>query len=61
MQKNSKKLWVCLVIVFKNCLLFLKTKNTKNMFEEGDVFLLMQLIEPNSHRHIKKSILENTC
>ena len=28
-----------LVLVFKNCFLFLKIKNTKNLFEEEDVFL----------------------
>ena len=33
------KMKSCLVLVFKNCFLFLKTKNTKNLFGEGGVFL----------------------
>ena len=34
-----KILRVCLVPAFKNCFLFLKTKNTKNLFGERDAFL----------------------
>ena len=37
--RNRGNLRACLVTVFKNYFLFLKTKNTKNMFGEGDVFL----------------------
>ena len=29
----------CLVHIFKNCFLFFKTKNTKNLFVKGGVFL----------------------
>ena len=32
--KKTRKIRVCLVVVFKNYFLFLKTKNTKNMFGE---------------------------
>ena len=35
----SQKLRIDLVAIFKNFFLFLKTKNTKNMFGEGGVFL----------------------
>ena len=36
---HGKSLRACLVPIFKNRFLFLKTKNTKNLFGEGDVFL----------------------
>ena len=38
-KNEFKKLGVCLVLVFKNYFLFLKTKNTKNLFEKGNMFL----------------------
>ena len=37
-QRNTN-LRDCLVPIFNNCFLFLKTKNTKNLFGEGGVFL----------------------
>ena len=39
MKEIQQKLWACLVLVFKNCFLLLKTKNLKNLFREKGVFL----------------------
>ena len=38
-KKSNPIFKVCLVLVFKNCYLFLKTKNKKNLFGEGGMFL----------------------
>ena len=42
-QKRNTNLRDCLVPIFNNCFLFLKTKNIKNLFGEGGVFLFFFL------------------
>ena len=37
-NQNKTKLRACLVVVFKNCFLFLKTTNTKNLFDRRNCF-----------------------
>ena len=55
LSKNWWNIRARLVNIFKNCFLFLKTKNTKNLFGKGGVFLFFMFSMKDT-----KTVLEKT-